>query len=326
MFNGFRAVSAMGSSSVLSMGAGTIADIFEPRERGRAFAYYYFGPLLGPALGPIIGGYLSQGLGWRSNLWFLSIFALCIWLGIFFLLPETSRISPVPEMVVEEKPREEETKSKIKMVNPFSSLKLLLYPNIALTTTYVGILVYTDQYGLGSGIVGLCYLPYAIGAMTGGNIGGRISDRVYNKRIEKAKENGQEIYPEMRLSGPTLVFSTIVQFLSITAYGWCVDKNVHFAYGLVCQFIYGVAFMLPNVMLGAYMVDCFRKESATVTACNNLVRYIMAGIGSLVASALSHAMGEGPMFTFGGALIVLFSINLYLIKRYHKKWAALRKN
>ncbi|RCH81200.1 hypothetical protein CU098_008241 [Rhizopus stolonifer] len=79
-------------------------------------------------------------------------------------------------------------------------------------------------------------------------------------------------------------------------------------------------------MLGAYMVDCFRKESATVTACNNLVRYIMAGIGSLVASALSHAMGEGPMFTFGGALIVLFSINLYLIKRYHKKWAALRKN
>jgi hypothetical protein len=31
----------------MSMGAGTIADIFEPQERGRAFALYTTGPLLG---------------------------------------------------------------------------------------------------------------------------------------------------------------------------------------------------------------------------------------------------------------------------------------
>jgi len=35
----------------MSMGAGTIADIFEPHERGRAFAFYTCGPLLGPAIG-----------------------------------------------------------------------------------------------------------------------------------------------------------------------------------------------------------------------------------------------------------------------------------
>lgn len=51
----FRAVSAIGSSSVMSMGAGTISDIFETHERGRAFAWYTCGPLLGPALGPILG-------------------------------------------------------------------------------------------------------------------------------------------------------------------------------------------------------------------------------------------------------------------------------
>ena len=48
MFIVFRAFSAIGSSSAMSMGAGTISDIYEPHERGRAFAYYVMGALLGP--------------------------------------------------------------------------------------------------------------------------------------------------------------------------------------------------------------------------------------------------------------------------------------
>jgi hypothetical protein len=35
----------------MSLGAGTISDIYEPHERGRAFSWYTCGPLLGPALG-----------------------------------------------------------------------------------------------------------------------------------------------------------------------------------------------------------------------------------------------------------------------------------
>jgi hypothetical protein len=33
------------------MGAGTLADIYDAHERGRAIALYTCGPLLGPALG-----------------------------------------------------------------------------------------------------------------------------------------------------------------------------------------------------------------------------------------------------------------------------------
>lgn len=35
----------------MSLGAGTISDIYHPHERGRAFSWYTIGPLLGPALG-----------------------------------------------------------------------------------------------------------------------------------------------------------------------------------------------------------------------------------------------------------------------------------
>lgn len=143
----------------MSMGAGTIADIFESGERGRAFAYYTCGPLLGPALGPIIGGYLNEGLGWRSNFWFLAIFCFMTWLGIVFFLPETWRapITSDSDITLHEKPASLDSSStlnqdtvsvkkpppvekKKKIVNPIGALKLFLFPNIALAVSFVGVL------------------------------------------------------------------------------------------------------------------------------------------------------------------------------------------
>ncbi|KAG1055827.1 hypothetical protein G6F43_002235 [Rhizopus delemar] len=340
MFIAFRAVSAIGSSSVMSMGAGTIADIFEPRERGRAFAYYTCGPLLGPAIGPIVGGYLNKGLGWRSIFWCLAILSFSLWTAIFFFLPETWRppvMSSEPTSK-EKQPDPEQPIKKSRVMNPLKALGLLFYPNIALVIAYVAILffvlylnntiftrVYSNQYHLDTGIVGICYLPFAVGAMLGGILGGRFSDRVYNASVAKAKEKNEAIYSEMRLNVLVLGCSNLIQALALIAYGWCIHKDVHLAYGLVCQFIYGLASMAPNVTISAYMVDCFRKQGASVTACNNFVRYIMAGVGSLIASDIQRAMGNGPLFTFGGALLIVFFINVMIVRRYPKKWAALRE-
>lgn len=41
------------AASVQAVGAGTIADIWESRERGRAMGIFYLGPLLGPLLAPV---------------------------------------------------------------------------------------------------------------------------------------------------------------------------------------------------------------------------------------------------------------------------------
>lgn len=93
--------------------------------------------------------------------------------------------------------------------------------------------VYADQYGLNSGLVGLCYLPMALGAMIGGVFGGKISDKVYTRHKARVTEG----YPEQRLSILVLGSVNFLQAASLIAYGWCIDRNVHMAYGLVCQFI-----------------------------------------------------------------------------------------
>lgn len=46
-----RVIGAGGSSAMLAIAAGTIADLYEPAERGIKVGIYYCCPLLGPALG-----------------------------------------------------------------------------------------------------------------------------------------------------------------------------------------------------------------------------------------------------------------------------------
>ncbi|KJA18906.1 hypothetical protein HYPSUDRAFT_144354 [Hypholoma sublateritium FD-334 SS-4] len=70
---GFRCLQAAGSSAVVSIGAATLADIFEPSERGTKMGVYYIAPLLGPAAGPVLGGILTAVWNWRAIFWFLSI-------------------------------------------------------------------------------------------------------------------------------------------------------------------------------------------------------------------------------------------------------------
>ncbi|KAJ0165405.1 MFS antiporter QDR3, partial [Colletotrichum tanaceti] len=77
------------SASVQAVGAGTIADIWEPRERGRAMSIFYLGPLAGPLLAPVIGGALSQRFGWQSTMWALAIYGGLVLVMILFCLPET---------------------------------------------------------------------------------------------------------------------------------------------------------------------------------------------------------------------------------------------
>ncbi|CAL1713464.1 unnamed protein product [Somion occarium] len=98
---GMRCVQAAGSSSVLAMGAATLADIYDPHIRGTMMGVFYSAPLLGPALGPIIGGALTQAFNWRATFWFIVIFTgLCFVAFIFFKETNSSGRSSISHETV----------------------------------------------------------------------------------------------------------------------------------------------------------------------------------------------------------------------------------
>lgn len=48
MFLAFRFIAGCVAASPMTIGGGTVADLYEPKERGRAMALFGAGPLLGP--------------------------------------------------------------------------------------------------------------------------------------------------------------------------------------------------------------------------------------------------------------------------------------
>lgn len=69
----FRMLAGLSGSAPMTLGAGTIGDLFVPQERGLVMAIWGVGPLMGPVLGPIACGYLSEAAGWRWVLWLVAI-------------------------------------------------------------------------------------------------------------------------------------------------------------------------------------------------------------------------------------------------------------
>jgi MFS transporter, DHA2 family, multidrug resistance protein len=69
-----------------------LADTFEPRKRGMAFAVYGMAVVLAPAIGPTLGGWITDNFNWR---W---IFFINIPVGIISLLLTNMLISDPPYM------------------------------------------------------------------------------------------------------------------------------------------------------------------------------------------------------------------------------------
>lgn len=91
------------AGAVQSVGAGTIADIWEVRERGQAIGWFYLGPLLGPLIAPLIGGGVASKWGWRGTMWFVFFFGIVLWILLVTALPETLRRKTQVEHIHEAK-------------------------------------------------------------------------------------------------------------------------------------------------------------------------------------------------------------------------------
>ncbi|CAI6094795.1 unnamed protein product, partial [Clonostachys chloroleuca] len=204
------------SSAAMSVGAGTIADIWVPEERGTAMGYFFLGPLCGPLLAPILGGALSDKFGWASTQWFLTIYGVVMTILVLLGLPETSPKGTVVEFVVSGAIYAGH-KFKELFIDPFKLLAYLQFPAIALSVlinsvTFGALYVVNislehifsnTPYSFPSWMVGFVYTPASIGYIVASLFGGRWMDKIMRRRAEKNDRydgNGKLIYlPEDRM-------------------------------------------------------------------------------------------------------------------------------
>ncbi|KAL2873170.1 hypothetical protein SGCOL_011681 [Colletotrichum sp. CLE4] len=220
-----RLLAGGASASVQAVGAGTIADIWEPRERGRAMSIFYLGPLTGPLLAPIIGGALAQRFGWQSTMWTLAIYGGLVLVMILFCLPETLA-RPKPAALVVSQPRgasdgggekialsRTKTTESVKVhskkaaaffkksfIDPLSVLLYLRFPPVAITVWFAAVTfgalfvvnisvqatLSQAPYGFSELIIGLFYFPAGLGYFLASLLGGRWLDVIMAREARKA--------------------------------------------------------------------------------------------------------------------------------------------
>ncbi|KUI68027.1 MFS antiporter QDR3 [Cytospora mali] len=336
----FRVLTGGASASVQAVGAGTVSDIWEPKQRGKAMGIFYLGPLCGPGLAPIIGGALAQGLGWRSTLWFLVIFGGVLLLLIFFCLPETlkrkTQVDLDNEAAAARKPRA--TQIFRKFVDPIKVLTLLRYPPVLISvfsaaTAFSALYVVnvsvqavfeTSPYNFTTVEVGLLYLAPTLGYAVASLLGGRWIDYIMVREAKKAGRfdaDGKPIYlPEDRMKENIWLAASLYP-AGLIWYGWSVDKALPWIVACIANFFFGIGSMLVFGAVTTMLTEFTPKKSSSGVAVNNFVRNIIACIATVVTQPLLNAMGPGWMCTMVGLFaFVTGNASILAIKLRGPKW------
>ncbi|KAJ4302596.1 hypothetical protein N0V90_001485 [Kalmusia sp. IMI 367209] len=217
MFLTFRFIAGCAGSAPMTIGGGTIADVFPQEERGGVMGMLALGPILGPVLGPVAGGFIAQKIGWRWTFWIIFIISGIVCISAMIWMRETY----APILLARKTARlQKETNNpalrskldrgiSVKIIVARSIIRplklLVLSPIVLLISVYTAFafgltfLLYTtfprvfnQQYGFKTGVSGLAYLGMGIGFLLALIVFATMSDRILKAKAAKEETTPPE--------------------------------------------------------------------------------------------------------------------------------------
>ncbi|KAH9223648.1 quinidine resistance [Leptodontidium sp. 2 PMI_412] len=353
-----RVLGGGAAASVQAVGAGTIADIWEVRERGRAMGIFYLGPLLGPLLAPIIGGALSQAWGWRATQWFQVIYGGVLVVLLTFYLPETLAKRQIPALLeTDEKSGVRPALTRIStrqsvhlktkkaakvfkrcIIDPLSVIAYLRFPAVALTV-YLASVTFGSLYILNISIqqtfsespynftviiIGLLYIPNSLGYILASLVGGRWTDYIMHREARAAgrydASGGLDFRPEDRMRENAWIAAVMFPGAMVW-YGWTAEKGIIWIAPMIAGFFFGVGSMIIFGVATTMLTEFLPKRASSGVAVNNFVRNIFSCIGGVVAEPLIKAIGNGWLFTGLGVICWISAFGVvFSMRRFGPKW------
>ena len=227
-----------GSSAMVALCQGVVADVATAADRGSYVAYASVSTILGPTVSPILGGLLSQYFGWRAIFWFLAVFATLICALVLLFLPETCHKvvgngNRLPSHLIhmtlfewgQNKTRLDQgmgnekvsgdratKKHSIVFPNPFAALEILSTKEAPLLMGFVGIVFgihylilstipsqYGDIYGMNEFNLGLIYISYGLGSIVSAFTTGKLANWNY-RRLAAQRDLPVSVEKEINLT------------------------------------------------------------------------------------------------------------------------------
>ncbi|KAL8994708.1 MAG: hypothetical protein Q9169_005393 [Polycauliona sp. 2 TL-2023] len=224
-----RCLQSAGSSALVALCQGIVADVATAADRGSYVAYASVSIVLGPSLSPVLGGFLAQYFGWRAIFAFLACFGATTFAIIILFLPETCRrvvgngsITPPRTIhltlpgwlrtrrryggyvaVGEQMGISPASIGRLRFPNPLQCLNILLNIEALLLMCFVGGVFalhylilsvipshYSKVYGLRELSLSLVYISYGLGSILSALTTGRLANWNYQRHSREMHFRG----------------------------------------------------------------------------------------------------------------------------------------
>ncbi|KAL9939050.1 hypothetical protein V8E36_001863 [Tilletia maclaganii] len=322
----FRFFAGLGGSAPLTIGGGVISDLYSPDQRGKAMAVYSLAPLLGPCIGPIVAGWIIQaGVSWRWIFWSVLIASGFVAGFGFLTLPET--YAPVILAKKRDRLRKETgneqlhtifdaqqhesfaTRLRRNFIRPF--IFIMTQPAVQALSLYMSCIygvmyillsdvdaTYQRTYNQGPGIASLHYIALGGGFTFGGQVGGRMVDRIY--RNMKRKNDGVA-RPEFKL--PFMIFAAPFVPAGLLLYGWTIEYAVHWIVPDIGLFMFGLGMMACFLSTQNFLVDTYQLYAASAVGAAVFLRSVAGFALPLASPTLYGRLGNG----WGNSILALIA-------------------
>lgn len=299
-------------SAFLSVSGGTVGDLFRPDQMHRPMTLFTAAPFLGPTCGPMIGDFINYNVNWRWTHYVLIIFAFCMCIALFVIVPETyhpvvlrHKAAALRKETGDDRwkaPIEKSSKSLVRTVGnslmrPFQiiifepmALVLNLYSAILLGILYLFFgafpLVFGGVFGFNQWQTGLTFMGMLVGML-----GASAANSVWAKiRARLIMKNGGKSEPEFRL--PSTILGSCFVTIGLFWFGWTTFSSLHWILPVIGSGIFGAGMILVFSGTFTYLVDAYPLYAASALASNALVRCGFAAAFPLFGLQMYEKLGD----------------------------------
>ncbi|KAF2134251.1 MFS general substrate transporter [Dothidotthia symphoricarpi CBS 119687] len=340
MLIAFRLLAGCAGSCPLTIGGGTVSDMFPLQQRAGAMAIYSIGPLLGPVIGPVCGGFLVETASWRWVFWILAIAGGISGISLYIVGRETYATTILERKAarLRKETGNPNLRSKLASGLPAKEIfiraitrpmkMLFLSPIVGLMALYVAInygilylffttmtFTFVGTYHFSSGASGVSFVGIGVGMMVGMAAMGIMSDKL----IKKAQANGEVITPEHRLPIVLTLPGAISMPIGIFIYGWSAYYGVHWIVPIIGTAFIGVGNLTALMTIQTYLVDAFTVHAASAIAANTVLRSIFGAVLPLIGLDMYDALGLGWGNSLLGFIALAFIPVPVLFKFYGQR-------
>ncbi|KAJ3546720.1 hypothetical protein NM208_g1862 [Fusarium decemcellulare] len=311
----FRFLAGLGGSGVMAVGAGTLSDLWEPKEVGRVGVAYLLAPFLGPSMGPLIGAYTVHHYDtWKWAVWVVFCILAPVGIGIA-CTSETSKTRILYDRAKKRgtNPASQGLVSELQkigkaMVKPWHmcviepvSLFLGLYTgySFAMMFSFFGsyTYVYSTVYHFNPRETGLCYLGVIVGILFG------LATFVFFDLTKYQKEvirTGDKVAPEHRLYAA--LFGSWLVPVGLFWYAWAPRESVHWIVPVLAGIPFGWGTIASFLACLAYLAVTYGPaDLASAVAANGILRFSLGTVFPVFIIQVYESLGihwAGSLFAF----------------------------